>query len=92
MSYEEENVYPLEEAISSAPMENALSVPIEVIGEQVGAIQFEKEDQRAWTEDEKILVNAVALQMARQIDNLRLLAQAEQYRREAEFCDAPIDP
>ena len=61
-----------------------MSVPIEVIGEQVGAIQFEKEDQGTWTEDEKTLVNAIAVQMARQIDNLRLLAQAEQYRREAE--------
>ncbi len=51
---------------------------------KLGAIQFEKEDQGAWSEDEKTLVNAVAVQVARQIDNLRLLAQAEQYRREAE--------
>jgi GAF domain-containing protein/HAMP domain-containing protein len=83
-TYEEQNVYPLEESISSVRVENALRVPIEVIGEPVGSIQFEKGDQGVWTEDEKTLVNAVAIQMARQIDNLRLLAQAEQYRREAE--------
>ena len=84
-SYEEESVRPLNEAMPSASTESALRVPIEVIGEKLGAIQFEKEDQGVWSEDEKQLVNAVAVQVARQIDNLRLLAQAEQYRREAEL-------
>lgn len=83
-SLDEDKISPLEEATSVAPMENALKIPIEVVGEQVGAIQFEKEGQAAWSDDEKTLVNAVATQVARQIDNLRLLAQAEQYRREAE--------
>jgi GAF domain-containing protein/HAMP domain-containing protein len=82
--YEDKSVHPSDETVSTATGENTLSVPIEVIGEQVGAIQFEKEDCEIWSDDEKILVNAVAAQVARQIDNLRLLAQAEQYRREAE--------
>jgi GAF domain-containing protein/HAMP domain-containing protein len=84
-SLEEDGIFPLEGTMSSFPEKNALKVPIEVIGEQVGAIQFEKEDQGAWSDDEKTLVNTVTAQVARQIDNLRLLAQAEQYRREAEL-------
>jgi len=66
-------------------LENSLKIPIQVIGEQVGSIQFEKQAEQEWTEDEKTLVNAVATQVARQIDSLRLLAQAEQYRRDAEL-------
>jgi GAF domain-containing protein/HAMP domain-containing protein len=84
-SFEEKKVYPLEgQMVSPIPAPNSLSVPIEVIGEQLGTIQFEKEDPGSWSEDDRTLVSSVATQIARQIDNLRLLAQAEQYRREAE--------
>jgi len=83
-SYEENSIYPIEGTMSSSLEENALRVPIEIVGEQVGALQLEKEGSAAWSDDEKTLVNAVTAQVARQIDNLRLLAQAEQYRREAE--------
>jgi GAF domain-containing protein/HAMP domain-containing protein len=84
-SIDEDSIVPLEGTMSSNPEENMLRVPIEIIGEQVGAIQFKREDQVAWSEDERTLVNSVTAQVARQIDSLRLLAQAEQYRREAEL-------
>jgi GAF domain-containing protein/HAMP domain-containing protein len=83
--YEDNNVVPVEATSTETPLQNPLKIPIQVIGEQVGSIQFEKQAEQEWTEDEKTLVNAVATQVARQIDSLRLLAQAEQYRREAEL-------
>ncbi|HEY4580874.1 MAG TPA: GAF domain-containing protein, partial [Candidatus Acidoferrales bacterium] len=53
-------------------------------GEPVGALQLEAEANRAWTEAEVELVSSVARQVAQQVENLRLLAQAERSRAEAE--------
>ncbi len=63
--------------------ENTLNIPIMVTGATVGAIQI-VEEERAWTAQETELVQATAGQLAQHIDNLRLLAQAEKYRLEAE--------
>lgn len=62
--------------------DNALSLPISVTNVPVGEIVLEGE--REWTEEERELVSAVARQVSQQIENLRLLAQAESYRLEAE--------
>ncbi|MBE0696429.1 MAG: PAS domain-containing protein, partial [Anaerolineaceae bacterium] len=56
--------------------------PIMVVGEQIGAFQFSAE--KPWTAASGKLVNAIAQQVAQQIENLRLLTQTEQYRLEAE--------
>ncbi len=61
---------------------NALSAPIKVTGATVGAIQVVAE--REWTSDETEVVQATAVQLAQHIENLRLLAQADSYRAEAE--------
>jgi GAF domain-containing protein len=63
----------------------AFSVPILITGEEVGAIQVEADGERQWTKDEADLMHTVAMQVARQIENLRLLTQAEQSRAEAEM-------
>ena len=63
----------------------AYSIPILITGEQVGAIQVEAEAGREWSKDEMDLMQTVAAQAARQIENLRLLTQAEQSRAEAEL-------
>jgi signal transduction histidine kinase len=61
-------------------------VPITLVGEPIGVFQLEREEEveAAWTLDETELVNLVAARVARQVENLRLLAQAEHYRAEAE--------
>jgi GAF domain-containing protein len=62
----------------------SLSAPITINDEPVGTVRVEGESNRAWTGSEAELVNSVAGQVARQIENIRLLAQAEQFRAAAE--------
>lgn len=59
-----------------------LSLPIAVAGQSVGALSLQA--NRSWGQADVDLVNSVAQQVARQIEDIRLLAQAEQYRLEAE--------
>ncbi len=67
-----------------AAANSVLAVPIEVIGEPVGSIQLAGDPGRPWSEGDRELVAAVAAQVSRQVDNLRLLDQAERYRLDAE--------
>lgn len=68
--------------VSAGP--NALQLPISVADESIGLIQVEADDNRHWTEDALALVSAVAQQVAQQVENLRLLEEAQRYRAEAE--------
>jgi GAF domain-containing protein/HAMP domain-containing protein len=63
--------------------ENALAAPITVTGEALGnlVVEMGAESPIARTDE---LVNAVARQVAQQIENLRLLESAERYRYEAD--------
>ena len=81
-SFNQTEVLPLEAANGTKSMD-ALNVPIMVTGANVGAIQL-IEEERNWTSAETEIVQATAAQLAQHIDNLRLLAQAESYRSEAE--------
>jgi len=63
---------------------NTLSFPIELAGQTVGTLDLERAPDEAWTAADRNLVATVAKQVAQQIENLRLLAQGEQYRVEAE--------
>lgn len=62
----------------------ALQAPILLAGEPVGQIAVDRADQQEWSPEETELVQAVAAQVARQVDNLRLLEQSDRYRRDAE--------
>lgn len=57
---------------------------IELAGQRIGEIAIELPDGRQLTIAEQELVNRVAHQVARQVENLRLLAQVDHYRLEAE--------
>jgi len=85
-TYDLTNVTPLNEALpqGAPPNGQALAVPIVVAGEEVGGIRLEGDSGRIWAADEAELVTSVAGRVSRQVENLRLLAQAEQYRAEAE--------
>jgi GAF domain-containing protein/HAMP domain-containing protein len=63
---------------------DALLAPIVVSGENVGVLVIEPRPDQPWTSEQAELAARVADQTARQIENLRLLAQAERYRLEAE--------
>jgi GAF domain-containing protein/HAMP domain-containing protein len=66
------------------PAENALAWSIMLQGEEIGAIELHGEPRRDWTPEELELVNGVSEQIAQQVENLRLVAEAQQYRDEAE--------
>ena len=63
---------------------DTLAAPISVSGEKLGALVVAMEEQKRSSQVEQ-LIFAVARQMARQIENLRLLESAERYRQKAEL-------
>lgn len=83
-SFEKENVVPLKTALDVVPPANSLEIPIQVAGETVGVLRVEAGEGHVWDAVDKDLVSGVASQVARQVENLRLLSQAERYRVEAE--------
>ena len=84
-AFDQQRVVPLKaNALFESAIENALNVPITVTGEQIGFIQLGDEPNRAWTDRETEIVQATARQLAQHIENLRLLAQADRSRNEAE--------
>jgi signal transduction histidine kinase/putative methionine-R-sulfoxide reductase with GAF domain len=84
-AFDQQDVVPLQaNDLSESTIENALNVPITVTNEQIGVIQLGDELNRVWTGRETEIVQAAARQLAQHIENLRLLAQADRYRNEAE--------
>ncbi|MBK8780775.1 MAG: GAF domain-containing protein [Anaerolineales bacterium] len=83
--YENNKVVPLSAVEKSHVQvnENTLSIPIEITGESIGNLVVEMEGQSPIAHTSE-LVNTVARQVAQQIENLRLLENAERYRFEAE--------
>ncbi len=79
--FEQNKIVPLTE--EDQVKENALTAPIAVTGEALGNLIVEMEGGSPIARTEE-LVNAVAQQVARQIESLRLLDSAERYRAEAE--------
>lgn len=75
-------------ALTTTPLPHpdrpVLATPLLVAGETVGELHLEGEADSAWAADEQELVNAVSRQVAQQLENLRLLAQAEDFQRQAE--------
>lgn len=86
--YDASEVQPLEN-LSKRPGRNALSFPLRSAGETFGRLVLEDEDVN-WTEAQRRVVNAVADRLSQQVDNLRLLNEAERYRLEAEQALAQI--
>ena len=65
--------------------DRSVTVPLTASGQTIGEMQIEAPSQRTWTSEEKNLANAVAQQASLQIQNLRLLSDAERARAEAEI-------
>jgi GAF domain-containing protein len=83
--------YSLEESMPTSTEANltiidaAYVAPIKVIGQTVGFIQVEGVGEARWNPEDAELVQAVANQVAQQVENLRLLQESERYRAEAEL-------
>ena len=82
-AFDQDSVIPAELAPSVSD-ERTLTVPISVTGAEVGAIQLPKVADQTVSEEETEIAQAIAEVLARHIENLRLLAQADQYRVRAE--------
>jgi len=82
-TYDQTAMRPLTEPLTPET-EHSLAVPVTVAGEPVGTLQLEASAGRLWTKDDSALATLVARQVAQQVENLRLLAQADQARAEAE--------
>ncbi|MCL4870898.1 MAG: GAF domain-containing protein [Anaerolineae bacterium] len=71
---------------STTPDESApqVAVPMQVANEPIGFIKLVGKSADELSEDQLALVQGVANQVAQQVENLRLFAQTEQYRFQAE--------
>ena len=83
-TYDQSGVTPLDEPLPVAADAQTLAVPIQVLEEHVGSLHLEGGESRSWTQEDSELVMDVAGQVTRQIENLRLLADADRFRTEAE--------
>ena len=83
-AYESGNIVPIEDALSIQTDSDALTIPILVTGAPIGSIQIQGRKNQPWSRDEKEIASAVAEQIARQVESMRLLAEADYYRTEAE--------
>lgn len=79
---QDQDVKPLTTLLPEVEGEQTLVAPIQVGGQPVGAYHFEAE--QPWSAEDRDLVQVVVQQAAQQIESLRLYAQAERYRYEAE--------
>lgn len=80
-AYKQDQIQPIAE---SAIDEHLIEVPVAVFGAEIGKLQLADDPNHTWTDSEKQLVQETADQLARHLDNLRLLAEADKYRNEAE--------
>lgn len=61
-----------------------LRIPITLAGETIGNIILDSEEETTLKTEEADMMHTVASQVSQQLENLRLLNEAERYQREAE--------
>jgi signal transduction histidine kinase len=69
--------------LASADAATCQSFPVTVTGAEIGQLQTSDENH-VWTEQDREILEATAGRLGQHIEGLRLLAQAEHYRDEAE--------
>ena len=80
-AYDEADVQPYTEGL---PANSGFHEPLHVMEEQVGQIYIKTEPSHPLSGDDREVVAAVARQIAQQVENIRLLADASRARAEAE--------
>lgn len=61
-----------------------VEVPLVVANVPIGMIQIEADKDQLWTDEMDLIASKVASQVAQQVENLRLIDEAQKYRIEAE--------
>jgi signal transduction histidine kinase len=79
--YDQAGVAPYGE---SSPADADFQETVTVLDEQIGNVYVKSDPTRPFTNEDKAMVSAVARQLAQQVENLRLLADAARARAEAE--------
>jgi signal transduction histidine kinase len=79
--YDQQELRPFEETAAS---QVDFTATVSVLEEQIGAIYLQTRPDQPLTEQDRALVQAVARQVAQQVENLRLLADASRARATAE--------
>jgi GAF domain-containing protein len=82
--YDLNSISPIHKPLEKEPDSASLIEPIIISGESIGSIQVSGNEEQESSKEEEDLVKAVAQQVARHVENLRLLDQAERYRAESE--------
>ncbi|MDO9299948.1 MAG: GAF domain-containing sensor histidine kinase, partial [Anaerolineales bacterium] len=79
--YDQASVAPFGEA---APDEHDFQETVNVLDEHVGNLFLKADPARPLTDEDKLMVSAVARQISQQVENLRLLADSSRARANAE--------
>lgn len=82
--YERGQLRPTPSLFIPQPEENLLTTAITLGNQPIGKIELVTETDQSWTDEQIEFANIVAQQIAQQLENLRLLAEARQYRSQAE--------
>jgi signal transduction histidine kinase len=83
-AYTEERLQQIRDTGALTNLPPAISVPLMAGDQTIGNVQLTAPSERSWAPEETEVVNAVAQQVSLQIQNLRLLAETERARAEAE--------
>ena len=83
-TYSQGKITTFSDSESSLGEVDNLEVPILIADQPIGIVRLEGNPQETWEESDKETVRIVASQVSRQLENIRLLNQAETYRAEAE--------
>ncbi|MBN8580706.1 MAG: GAF domain-containing protein [Anaerolineae bacterium] len=82
--YNQNEVLPYIDVERETLHENTLHAAINVAGAEIGKIYIADSVERKWSPAEATIIHDTSLQLSRHIENLRLLAQSEKYRHDAE--------
>ena len=84
ISYRADQTQPLPpEEVDGTLSPPAVKVPITISGANIGSIQSNA-PERSWSDQELQILKATAAQLGQHLENLRLIAQAEGFRDQAE--------
>jgi len=81
-AYDQDSLKPCEDHHSN--LNGAYQESITVLEERVGMLALNPDPAHPFTEQDRVLIAAVAKQIAQQVENIRLLADASRARAEAE--------
>lgn len=84
-AYTGDQLTPLQiSTLAGLDVQRALLAPLTESDKAIGAVVVEPSPDAEWSQDDEVLAQAVARQVSLQIQNLRLLAEADRARTEAQ--------